>query len=263
MAGWTGRKGANLDMRPPPWKVGELARRTGVSVRALHHYDEIGLLSPSHRSESGYRLYAEADVVRLQQIRSLRTLGFSLVEAGEFLRRPDVTPDHVLRLHISHLKERIESQQSLCDRLESVAARWRSDEKIPTEEFLQIIEETTMFETMYGKYYTPEQMEALKQRREALGQEPIGQVEAEWPELIAKVQGEMERGTDPADERVQALARRWRELIQQFTGGDPGIAKSLGRMYQEEPAVRGQDTGPMRVMGEYIGKALQAGKKPE
>jgi DNA-binding transcriptional MerR regulator len=259
MVGWTGRKGANFDMRPPPWKVGELARRTGVSVRALHHYDEIGLLSPSHRSESGYRLYTEADVVRLQQIRSLRTLGFSLVEAGEFLRRPDVTPDHVLRLHISHLKARIESQQSLCARLESVAARWRSDETIPTEEFLQIIEETTMFE----KYYTPEQMEALKQRGEAIGQEHIREVEAAWPELIAKVQAEMERGTDPADERVQALARRWRELIQEFTGGDPGVAKSLGRMYQEEPTVRGQDTGPMRAMGEYIGKALQAGKKPE
>jgi DNA-binding transcriptional MerR regulator len=57
-------------MRPPPWKVGELAKRTGVSVRALHHYDEIGLLSPSHRSEAGYRLYTEIDVARLQQIRS-------------------------------------------------------------------------------------------------------------------------------------------------------------------------------------------------
>jgi DNA-binding transcriptional MerR regulator len=247
-----------MEMRPPPWKVGELAKRTGVTVRALHHYDEIGLLSPSLRSEAGYRLYTEADVMRLQQIGSLRTLGFSLAEAGEFLRRPGVEPDQVLRLHIAHLKERIGLQQRLCDRLESVAARWRSDEIIPTEEFLQIIEETTMFE----KYYTPEQMEALKQRGEALGPEHIRQVEGEWPELMAKVQAEMERGTDPADERVRALARRWQELIQEFTGGDPGIAQSLGRMYQEEPTVHGRDTGPMRAMGEYIGKALQAGKKP-
>jgi DNA-binding transcriptional MerR regulator len=246
-------------MRPPPWKVGELARRTGVSVRALHHYDEIGLLAPSHRSGSGYRLYTEADVVRLQQIMSLRTLGFSLVEAREFLQRSDVTPDRVLRLHIAHLQEQIAAQQSLCDRLESVAARWRSDEKIPTEEFLQIIEETTMNE----KYYTPEQMEVLKKRGEMLGQEHIRQVEAEWPELMARVQAEMDKGTDPADERVQALARRWKELIAEFTGGDPGIAKSLGRMYQEEPRVHGMDTGPMRAMGEYIGKALQAGTRPE
>jgi DNA-binding transcriptional MerR regulator len=237
--------------------VGELARRTGLSVRALHHYDEIGLLSPSHRSESGYRLYTEADVMRLQQILSLRTLGFSLAAAGEFLGRPDVTPDRVLRLHIAHLQERIAAQQSLCSRLERVAGRWRSDEKVPTEEFLQIIEETTMFE----KYYTPEQMAALKERGEALGPERIREVEGEWPGLMARVKEEMDRGTDPADERVQALARRWRELVAEFTGGDPGIAKSLGRLYQEEPTVHGQDTGPMRAMGEYIGKALQAGKK--
>jgi DNA-binding transcriptional MerR regulator len=246
-------------MHPPPWKVGELARRTGLSVRALHHYDEIGLLSPSHRSESGYRLYTEADVMRLQQIRSLRTLGFSLVEAGEFLGRSDVTPDRVLRLHIAYLQEQIAAQQSLCGRLERVAGRWRSDEKVPTEEFLQIIEETTMFE----KYYTPEQMAALKERGEALGQEHIRQAEGEWPGLMAKVKAEMDLGTDPADERVQTLARRWRELIAEFTGGDPGIARSLGRMYQEEPTVHGMDSGPMRAMGEYIGRALQAGKRPE
>jgi DNA-binding transcriptional MerR regulator len=243
-------------MHPLPLKVGELARRTGLSVRALHHYDEIGLLSPSHRSESGYRLYTEADVMRLQQIRSLRTLGFSLAAAGEFLGRSDVTPDRVLRLHIAHLQEQIAAQQGLRSRLERVAGRWRSDEKVPTEEFLQIIEETTMFE----KYYTPEQMAALKARGEALGPEHIRQVEGEWPELMAKVKAEMDQGTDPADERVQALARRWRELIAEFTGGDPGIAKSLGRLYQEEPAVHGQDTGPMRAMGEYIGRALQTGK---
>jgi DNA-binding transcriptional MerR regulator len=246
-------------MPPPSWKVGELAKRTGVSVRALHHYDEIGLLSPSHRSQAGYRLYTEADVARLQQIRSLQALGLSLEEAREFLRRPDVTPDRVLQLHIAHLKERITAQQSLCDRLERVAGRWRSDEKIPTEEFLQIIEVTNMV----GKYYTPEQMEQMKQRAETLGQDHIHQVEAEWPELIAKVQAEMDKGTDPADERVQQLARRWKELVEEFTGGDPGITKSLGRMWQEETTVQSMDTGNMRGLMGYVRKAWAAGKGAE
>lgn len=246
-------------MRPPPWKVGELAKRTGVSVRTLHHYDEIGLLSPSHRSESGYRLYTEADVVRLQQVRSLRTLGFSLEEIGAFLKRPGVTPDRVLQLHIAHLKERIEMQQRLCDRMEAIARRWGADETVPTEEFLQIIEVTTMLD----KYYTPEQMEELKQRREALGEDRIRQAEGDWKELMAQVQAEMDKGTDPADERVQQLARRWMGLVQEFTGGNPGITQSLGRMYKEETTVAGLDTAHMRQMMEYVGKAMAASKKPD
>jgi MerR family transcriptional regulator, thiopeptide resistance regulator len=246
-------------MKAPPWKVGELARRTGVSVRTLHHYDEIGLLSPSHRSESGYRLYTEADVVRLQQIRSLRTLGYSLEEIGAFLKRPDVTPDRVLQLHIAHLKERIGMQQRLCDRMEAIARRWRSDETVPTEEFLQVIEVTTMLD----KYYTPEQMEELRQRREALGEDRMRQAETDWKELMEQVQAEMDRGTDPADERVQQLARRWMGLVQEFTGGNPGITQSLGRMYKEETTVAGMDTAHMRQMMEYVGKAMAAAKKPD
>jgi DNA-binding transcriptional MerR regulator len=68
-------------------KVGDLAKQTAVSVRTLHYYDEIGLLSPSGRTESGYRLYATQDIVRLQQIVSLRQIGFSLEKFGVFAAR--------------------------------------------------------------------------------------------------------------------------------------------------------------------------------
>ena len=243
-------------MRPLPWKVGELAKRTGVSVRALHYYDELGLLSPSHHTAAGYRLYTGADVIRLQQIKSLRNLGYSLEEIRQLLSRPDVSPELVLQLQIARLKEQIGLQQGLCDRLEAIAGRWRSEETVSTEEFLKIIEVTNMLD----KYYTPEQLEELKQRREALGDERMRQVEGEWRELMAQVQAEMDRGTDPADERMQQLARRWMGLIREFTGGNPGIEKSLGRMYQEETTVAGMDTSHMRPMMEYVGKAMAAGK---
>jgi DNA-binding transcriptional MerR regulator len=245
-------------MRPLPWKVGELAKRTGVSVRTLHYYDEIGLLSPSHHSGAGYRLYTEADVIRFQQIKSLRNLGFSLEEIRQFLSRPDVSPERVLQLQIAHLREQIGLQQGLCDRLEAIARRWRSEETVSTEEFLTIIEVTTMLD----KYYTPEQLEELKQRRETLGDDRMRQVEGEWKELMEQVQAEMDRGTDPADERVQQLARRWMGLVREFTGGNPGIEKSLGRVYQEETNVAGMNTAHMRPMMEYVGKAMAA-KKPD
>lgn len=243
-------------MRPAPWKVGELARWTGVSVRTLHYYDEIGLLRPSRTTEAGYRLYTEGDVIRLQQIKSLRKLGFSLEEIKEFLGRPEVTPQDVLRLQISQLKEQIALQQRLLERLEALAGRWQTG-PVSTEEFLKIIEVMNMFD----KYYTPEQLEELKQRRDTLGDERIRQVEGEWKELMDQVKAEMEKGTDPADERVQQLARKWMGLIQEFTGGNPGIEQSLGRMYKEETAVAGLDTAAMREMMGYVGKAMAAAKK--
>ncbi len=246
-------------MRPPPWKVGELARRTGVSVRTLHHYDEIGLLSPSQRTAAGFRVYTGADVIRLQQIKSLRNLGFTLEEVRRFLSRPDVSPERVLQLQIAHLTEQIELRQRLRERLEAIATRWRSEETVSTEEFLQVIEVTNMLD----KYYTPEQMEELKQRREAVGDERIRQVEGEWKELMEQVQAEMDKGTDPADERVQLLARRWSGLVREFTAGNPGIGKAVGRMWQEETAIAGIDTANMRKMMEYIGRAQVAGKGGE
>jgi DNA-binding transcriptional MerR regulator len=241
--------------RPAFWRVGELARQTGLTVRTLHHYDEMGLLSPSHRSDAGYRLYTAGDVVRLQQIRSLRHLGFSLEQIRGCLDRPDVSLQCVIGLHIARLKEQIALQRTLCARLEAISARLSSTEEVTVEEFMDTIEAMSMVE----KYYTPEQLAEIQERGRRLGDERIRQVEAEWPELIAQVRAEMELGTDPASERVQALARRWMALVEEFTGGNPEIEKSLGTMYEQEPEAR-ERAGIDPSMFAYIGKSMAAAK---
>ncbi len=242
-------------MRPAYWQVGELARQTGLTVRTLHHYDEIGLLSPSHRSRAGYRLYAAGDIVRLQQIRSLRQLGFSLQEIRACLDRPEYTPQRVIDLHVERLREQIERQLALCERLEALAAWLRSAGEVPAEAFTQTIEVMSMVE----KYYTPEQLAYLKERAAKLGEQHIREVEAEWPRLIAQVRAEMGKGTDPADERVQQLVRRWQELVLEFTGGNPEIEGTVSRMYQQEEGLR-QQTGIDRKLFEYVGKAMEVKK---
>ena len=103
-------------------KVGELAKRTGLTVRTLHHYDEIGLLRPSLHTESGHRLYTAGDVARLQQVLSLRQLGFALEEVRDCLDRPGFSPLEVIRLHVARLRDRIARQRKLCERLEAIAA---------------------------------------------------------------------------------------------------------------------------------------------
>jgi MerR family transcriptional regulator, thiopeptide resistance regulator len=145
--------------RPAALKVGELARQTGLSVRTLHYYDEIGLLSPSQRTGSGHRLYAVGDVVRLQQIKSLQHLGFTLREVRECLDRPDFPLRRVIQLHLSQLKEKIELQHRLSDLLERVATRLRSGEEVSSEEFVNKVTEVIKTSERLEKYYTPEQLE--------------------------------------------------------------------------------------------------------
>ncbi len=233
--------------------VGELARRTGVSVRTLHHYDEIGLLSPSSRTETGYRLYAAAEISRLQQIVSLRQMGFSLGEIRACLDGADYSFRQVIALHAAHLREQAAAQLRLGERLEALVNRLDSAEDVSIDEILQTIEEMNKVE----KYYTPEQLEELRKRREAIGDERIHQVEAEWPELMALVRTEMAKGTDPSSETVKQLAQRWQSLIREFTGGNPGIEQSLRNLYQNESTVHDMDTASMREMGQYIAKAMR------
>lgn len=238
------------------WTVGQLARRTGLSVRTLHHYDALGLLSPAHRSSAGYRLYASADVARLQQIRSLRELGFSLEEIRSLLDKSAVSPRRVVELHLQQLQEQMARQAVLCRRLQSIATRLSAAEDVSADEFLETIEEMTLMDRM-NTYYTPEQLETLERRRQDLGEEEIKRVERAWPELIAQVRSEMERGTDPNDGRVQALARQWQSLLERFTGGDPGMEQSLRTMYAHEPDANRQ-TGLDPAVFAYIGKAMKA-----
>ncbi|HYO13799.1 MAG TPA: MerR family transcriptional regulator [Thermoanaerobaculia bacterium] len=240
------------------FKVGELARQTGLTVRTLHHYDEIGLLSPSHRTPSGHRLYGAEDLARLLQVLSLRQSGFSLEEIRECLNRPEFSLARVLELHITRLGERIEEQQRLRSRLEAVATRLRSTETVSAEDFLQTMEAITMFE----KYYTPEQLRQIEERGRTLGPERIREVEAEWPRLIAEVRSEMDKGTDPASETVQGLARRWKALVEEFTGGNPEIERSVATLYREEPGARSR-MGLDSQIFEYVNRAMAAMKKEE
>jgi MerR family transcriptional regulator, thiopeptide resistance regulator len=246
-------------MRFEAMKVGELARRTGLTIRTLHHYDEVGLLKPSEHTEAGYRLYTAGDVARLQQVLSLRQLGFSLEEVRDCLDRPGFSPLECIRLHIGRLREQVEMQRELCEKLEAIAAHFRAAEEVSADEFLKVIEGMTMIEN----YYTPEQMDAIKKRGEQMGEEAIRQSQVDWAELIAEVRAEKEKGTDPTDPKVQAMARRWMDLVNGFTGGDPGIAESLKRLWKEQGdnivAQHKMENDP-RDVSEYIGQAMAAVK---
>src|SRR5688572_1549525 len=104
---------------PHTYRVADVARQSGVSIRALHHYDAIGLLVPTGRTEAGYRLYTDADLLRLQQILIGRELGFSLDEIKRSLNDPRF--DH--RQALLEQRERLKVKaRSLDEMLKAVDA---------------------------------------------------------------------------------------------------------------------------------------------
>ena len=235
-------------------RIGEIAKRAGLTVRTLHHWEAVGLLSPSQRTSAGHRLYRTAEIRRLQRIASLRALGMSLHQIRDLLTRRSPTLEEVLTNHRDQLREQRRKLEGLEQRLDSILSRLSDGTAVTDEELLETMEMMAMIE----KHFSPEQLEELKKREEALGPEAIREAQEAWPRLIAAVKEEMKKGTDPASEVVQALAKEWTGLIQAFSGGDTGIEASLAGMYKAEPdiaAQQGMDPG----LFQYIGAAIRAG----
>ena len=210
------------------YRVGELARVAGVTVRALHHYDALGLLVPSERTHAGHRLYSAADVQRLYRLLALRGVGLPLEEIAPLLDREDGMAETVRR-HLGRVEQQLGALEHLRLRLTRLLAALDGD-GASTDQFLDAMEAMTMFE----KYYTPEQLQQLEQRRNDLGEDAIKAVEQEWQEIYAKLADLRGRGVEPGAPEAQAVGDRAAELIQMFTGGDPGITEGLRRMYEQE-----------------------------
>lgn len=133
------------------WKVGELAKMAGITIRTLRFYDQIGLFSPSGHSPTGYRLYTETDISRLQQILSLKELGLALEEIKVVMAGDQLSLQDIIALQIDRLKENIRIQQKLLHELENVSSRMQRDEALTVEHFMNIMRTMRM---NHEKFFT-------------------------------------------------------------------------------------------------------------
>jgi MerR family transcriptional regulator, thiopeptide resistance regulator len=201
---------------------------------------------PSDRSAAGYRLYSDRDLERLYRILTLRGMGFPLGEIAAALAREGEDPRPAVRRHIERIDEQLRLARQLRDRLARILDLLDAADEPSGDQFIDAIEVMTRME----RYYTPEQLEQLERRAEAIGDVGMRRAEADWAELIAAVEAERAAGTDPADARLDPLVERWTGLIEAFTGGDPGIRASLQRMYETE--------GPERASRGAVGAETMA-----
>lgn len=224
-------------------KVGELARSTGLTVRTLHHYDEIGLLKPSGRSEAGYRLYEEPDVARLHGIQALRQMGLSLAEIGVLFEGRGAAPQVVVEQQLRAIDAEIARAQELRARLELIRDTMAEGGTPGAQDWLQVLQDMAT----YGKYFSVEELKSIFTEFEPL--------KDDWKQLFAEVQGAMERGLPADAPEVQSLARRWMSLMLGLMRGDYDKMERWADMYEREPG-RIRTDAPSPELVAYIRRAI-------
>jgi DNA-binding transcriptional MerR regulator len=211
----------------------EFAKRAGVTIRALHHYDHLGLLQPSGRTAAGYRLYTDRDLIRLEQIVALKFIGFPLSHIRELLNRKDLDVTAMLRRQrqiIAEKRDHLDRAIRAIERAEQVLSSGEQADWEPFRKIIEVIQMQTRKDWM-KQYYTEEQLDDLRKRWS-----PEVQAESErgWAELVRDVEAAIALGETPDSETGRKLGERRQKLLEMFTGGDPGIKANLQKLYADK-----------------------------
>ncbi len=214
--------------------VREFARLAGVTVRALHHYDRLGLLR-ARRTGTGYREYAASDLERLEQIVALKFLGIPLKRIGTMLDRDGLELSAALRMQRTVLEEKRRlldrAIRAIGDAEKSIESGLRADTVLLTK-IIEVIEMQND-NSWTDKYYSPEARTKIDARGKEWTPELQAEVSKQWTELFRDVEAALHE--DPASETAQALGVRWKKLVEGFTGGDREVGAGLNRLYADRP----------------------------
>jgi DNA-binding transcriptional MerR regulator len=241
--------------------VREFARLTGVTARTLHYYDAIGLLRPSGRRPNGYRVYAPADLFRLQQIVALKFLGFSLAETRRILGQKGLSVARSFRVQAEIISEEINRLERAGRIIQGVNRAMAEGKTLDWQEIIDIIKEIQMDkDTKKGwaeKFFTPEEMRESQEIGRKFTPDEMAAYQKRWAALIEEVKTNV--GADPASTGAQDLARRWQALLDEGYGEHPNLKKRIGEAYQS-----GAIPADYRTFGpdvwNFIARAMRARK---
>ena len=214
----------------------QFAELSKVTVRTLHHYDRIGLLKPKHYDHNGFRLYGDAEFARLQQITTLKFIGFSLNQIKEILKDQEFDLAETLALQKKILQAQRDRLNLALEAIDRAEHAFEQDGATDWESFNQILEVINMEQNTdwTKKYYSESAQAKVEERKSLWSPELQERVTRDWNDLTRDVEAAIAAGIEPTDERAQTLAARWNALINEFTGGDPEIREGLNKMYADQ-----------------------------
>jgi len=246
--------------RQETYRVQEFARLAKVTVRALHHYDRVGLLKPK-RSAAGYRVYRLIDLERLEQIVALKFLGLPLKQIKVVLDRGRLSLADTLRLQRRVLERKRKHLDEAIEAIRAAENAAREGKRPDAVLFARVIEVIEMQQTSdwMMQYYNEEAKQKIEERRGLWSPELQERVSRQWSELMAEV--EAAKAASPASELAQGLAARWKALVEEFTGGDAAVTAGLKSLYADKqhwPAEARQQMEPFKMSPEGMAFIQQA-----
>lgn len=229
-------------------KIGELAKKVGLSIRTLHHYDAIGLLSPSQRTDGGARLYGRDDLIRLHRIEALKRYGYSLADIMSSLDGPLAdAPLHILQRQIAELDAQALRAQRLGRHLQHLVDMIAAGSETTAIDWLDALE----LMDMYRKHLNDDELDTLL----ASGPDTVAPTDPSWTELIDEVRRAVEQSLPAESSAAQALAWRWIRQVVRMTRNNPALATRLMLMQLGEPRAQ-QIVGITAQMLAWIDEAF-------
>lgn len=211
-------------------KIGELAKRTGVTIRALRHYDEIGLLSPSSRSEGGFRLYSLEDVGKLYRIQALCRLNLPLAEVRQVMAAGNATFPDIVEKQIAFLNHQIGHAVALRDHLSELQSRSRQSAALTMDDWVGALAQMS---AVY-KYFNDDERRSLAAQRASVTET----CDKEKAALIFELQQLMAQGVSADTDEAQELAYRWIQLLMAEVGDDEGLLMKYYAMQWNEDSLQ-------------------------
>jgi DNA-binding transcriptional MerR regulator len=224
-------------------KVGELAALAGLTVRTLHHYDSIGLLQPSARSDAGYRLYDRDDVARLHQIQALRSFGMSLADIGLYLDSPEGSPLAVVERQLAALDRQMLEAERMRRHLRRLHTELAQGGQPDLSTWLDSLEQMSMYE----KYFTQDELARLPMYHDEA-------VKAQFKELTDEARELIRTRVAPDSDAARAFGHRWLDAFGRGTGVDAGLAARINLMVTREKGSPGLPEDLMAYVVTVIGE---------
>ncbi|KGX90540.1 transcriptional regulator [Pontibacillus halophilus JSM 076056 = DSM 19796] len=244
------------------YTVKEVAGLSGVSVRTLHYYDEIGLLMPAYKGENGYRYYEERELELLQQVLFFRELGMNLETIRELLQEQDFHVIQALKTHRKHLVQKAERLQQLVDTIdrtiEAKKGEWMMNPKEMFDGFQK--EQQQEYERELIKEYGPDAEGLIKEswnNIKSWKKEEFDEMKEKNKELNRRFAELIEEGEAPEGKRAQQLVVEHYNWINAFYTPTKEVYEGLGELYVTHPDFKRNYDRVHPHLAEYLRQAMK------